>query len=119
MRSTARRARAATELVAARELRDGADGEDVRRLQQALTAVGMPAGRIDASFGPLTKAGVRRFQETAALRVDGVVGDLTWQALLHPVASGRAELFLHLDPKDPLRRHLAPDHHPGDGLGDA
>ncbi len=61
-------------------LRRGSRGEEVRALQQALTAVGISLGD-DGIFGPLTEAGVRSFQQSAGITVDGVVGPQTIGAL--------------------------------------
>ncbi len=60
----------------------GATGLDVRRIQ-ALCNVFM-TGRIDVdgNFGPITHAAVRGFQSKYGLTVDGVVGPVTWTALL-------------------------------------
>ena len=33
-------------------------------------------------FGKLTRNAVRKFQESSGLQVDGVIGSLTWKALL-------------------------------------
>src|SRR5207249_677908 len=60
----------------------GAEGESVRRLQQALISIGFSPGRVDGRFGPRTEAGVRAFQEAMGLVVDGVAGPRTWQTLL-------------------------------------
>lgn len=38
-------------------------GEDVRSLQSALTSAGYPCGKIDGSFGDMTEASVRAFQQ--------------------------------------------------------
>lgn len=66
-------------------LRRGADGEPVRRLQQALTQAGHPVP-VDGDFGPATVAAVRAFQGASGLAVDGVVGPATWRLLMAPSA---------------------------------
>ncbi|GAB3402721.1 hypothetical protein GCM10027569_09050 [Flindersiella endophytica] len=62
-------------------LRDGATGNDVRRLQRSLTAaLGRTVG-IDGQFGSQTTQAVRDYQSSRGLGVDGVVGAQTWTAL--------------------------------------
>lgn len=58
-----------------RVLREGAQGADVRRLQEAL---GVTA---DGVFGPQTKQEVMAFQKERGLVVDGIVGRFTKEAL--------------------------------------
>lgn len=53
----------------------------VRTLQRRLAAARSSPGPIDGRFGPSTLAGVERFQRAHHLRVDGIVGVRTWQAL--------------------------------------
>jgi chitosanase len=57
-------------------------GDRVTALQQALNRV-LGAGTVvvDGSFGPLTAAAVRAFQQGNRLTVDGIVGPATWAAL--------------------------------------
>ncbi len=55
-----------------RRLRVGAQGKDVRALQNALTKLGYPAA-TDGAFGPATRTSVRLFERAAGLRVDGVL----------------------------------------------
>ena len=55
-----------------RKLRVGAQGKDVRMLQDALTQLGYPAA-TDGAFGPATRTSVRMFERAAGLRVDGVL----------------------------------------------
>ena len=62
-------------------LRLGSTGEAVRLLQERLRLHGFLA-TVDGSFGPATEAAVRRFQKSVALGVDGVVGAISWAALL-------------------------------------
>jgi peptidoglycan hydrolase-like protein with peptidoglycan-binding domain len=52
-------------------LRRGARGEDVRKLQQALTAAGFKT-TVDGIFGPKTEASVRAAQKKLGLPVTGV-----------------------------------------------
>jgi peptidoglycan hydrolase-like protein with peptidoglycan-binding domain len=56
------------------ELRHGAHGPDVSRLQQLLEDAGHSPGPIDGIFGPRTEAAVRSYQEAKQLNVDGIVG---------------------------------------------
>jgi N-acetylmuramoyl-L-alanine amidase len=61
-------------------------GEDVRRLQLRLIELGYTdVGVPDGDFGSLTDKAVRRFQQDRGLVVDGVVGQLSWKELFHPV----------------------------------
>ena len=65
-------------------LRLGSEGWQVKRLQRLLRARDLypePA-KIDGDFGEITEAGVKAFQEFSDLEPDGIVGPLTWQALL-------------------------------------
>ena len=67
-------------------LRSGDSGNDVRVLQYYLAYVAqfidtVPQIAVDGSFGPETEAAVKAFQRTYGLSDDGVVGELTWDAL--------------------------------------
>lgn len=65
-----------------RVLKRGARGDDVRRLQQLLQGAGFDPGGVDGAFGPRTDQAVRAFQAAQGLQADGVVGTITWSALL-------------------------------------
>ena len=58
-----------------------AKGDLVVWAQEHLVTAGEPI-TIDGGFGPQTQAAVESFQSTHGLAVDGVIGQLTWQALL-------------------------------------
>lgn len=71
------------------EVRRGSSGDAVRAAQESLAfrgGVGNPV--VDGEFGPKTDASVRAFQEQVhdfddkTFPVDGIVGPLTWQALI-------------------------------------
>ena len=65
-------------------LRIGSEGWHVTRLQRLLRQHGLfpePA-KIDGDFGEITEAAVKALQEFSDLEPDGIVGPLTWQALL-------------------------------------
>jgi peptidoglycan hydrolase-like protein with peptidoglycan-binding domain len=62
-------------------LKRGSKGTDVRRLQGLLTANGYKT-TIDGIFGPQTEKKVRAFQSKRAKPSDGIVGRVTWSALL-------------------------------------
>jgi hypothetical protein len=62
-------------------LERGSKGKDVRRLQGLLAANGHKVS-MDGIFGRQTEKAVRSFQDAHARPVDGVVGKVTWNALL-------------------------------------
>src|SRR2546426_7162416 len=73
-------------------LRLSAVGDDVRFLQLQLNAVrpDLPPLIVDGKFGRMTLARVSGFQKTHSLVTDGVVGPVTWGALLgHLFVMGR------------------------------
>ncbi len=63
-----------------RTLRRGDQGSDVMRLQEALNRTGS-ALTIDRNYGRGTRAAVEKFQRARGLKVDGVAGPATLQAL--------------------------------------
>ena len=60
----------------------GSDGESVKALQILLNGLGYSCGKADGIFGEKTLAAVKQFQKENGLDDDGVVGALTWAALL-------------------------------------
>lgn len=66
--------------IAARVLRPGSRGADVRRLQQLLNAVGIDDA-VTASYRYATSRAVQRFQLAAGLQASGVAGPATIGAL--------------------------------------
>ncbi len=64
-----------------RVLQYGMTGKDVKVLQQELQGLGYYQGSIDRIFGVQTKNAVMAFQRSKGLRVDGIVGVQTYQAL--------------------------------------
>ena len=83
----ARRAVVAREIPSPRPtLRRGSRGASVADLQRRLDAWlrARTGGRVavDSMFGSLTDAAVRAFQQASGLAADGIVGPLTWAALL-------------------------------------
>jgi peptidoglycan hydrolase-like protein with peptidoglycan-binding domain len=63
-------------------LRKGMRGPAVMNLQERLKAIGVFKGAIDGVFGTETEAAVKAAQQNRSLNPDGVVGPMTWSALL-------------------------------------
>ena len=84
-----------TVLVA--QVKKGSSGDAVRGVQEEFqfrNGSGDPTKgvQIDGSFGPQTDAAVRGFQtalslDIPAVKVDGIVGPITWQALVSGMLS--------------------------------
>ena len=67
-------------------LRQGAESEDVRLLQEYLSYVArtytaIPSVSVTGYFGPRTREAVIAFQEAFSLPVSGTVGAITWHAI--------------------------------------
>jgi hypothetical protein len=58
-------------------LRKGSRGDDVKKLQEALNALGYDCGAADGIFGVKTEAAVRKFQQENVLPEDGIAGKNT------------------------------------------
>lgn len=56
-------------------------GDDVKAVQQALKDKGFDPGSVDGWFGPKTAAAVVAYQTAMGLKVDGIVGPITWESL--------------------------------------
>jgi peptidoglycan hydrolase-like protein with peptidoglycan-binding domain len=65
--------------VAEPTLKKGAKGQAVKDLQEALKALGFDAGKVDGVFGAATERAVKKFQASAGIDADGVVGAITWR----------------------------------------
>ena len=64
-----------------RQLHFGNAGWDVASLQFRLAEHGFPSGDFDGIFGPHIDAALRKFQDWAGLKADGVAGPATLEAL--------------------------------------
>jgi peptidoglycan hydrolase-like protein with peptidoglycan-binding domain len=72
-------------------VRRGSEGEAVKGVQVEFRfRAGDPAHalKVDGIFGPRTEEAVRGFQEALGITVDGVVGPVTWRALVSGMLSG-------------------------------
>lgn len=66
-------------------LRQGDKSWKVNAVQQALYTDGDQSVNIDGRFGPQTTAAVKAFQKKQKIGVDGIVGPLTFRALVTDV----------------------------------
>jgi L,D-transpeptidase ErfK/SrfK len=57
------------------------DGPDVKAVQVSLTKLGYYKGSVNSKFDQSTADAVKSFQRAVGLRVDGIVGPDTWNAL--------------------------------------
>ena len=74
-------------------VRRGSRGEAVRGVQEEfqfrnLSGDPTKGPQIDGIFGPQTEAAVRGFQDALGIAVDGVVGPITWRALVSGMLAG-------------------------------
>ena len=64
-------------------LKKGSKGEAVKEMQAILISKGYDLGKwgADGAFGKQTLAAIKAFQKAEGLKVDGIVGPLTWAKL--------------------------------------
>ena len=65
--------------------------EDFDGVQDALTKLGYDPGKVDGKDGPNTQKAVREFQAAASIKIDGIVGPDTRQALVDELAKQSAD----------------------------
>lgn len=65
--------------------------EDLEGVQDALTKLGYDPGKVDGKDGPNTQKAVREFQAAATIKIDGIVGPETRQALVDELGRRSAE----------------------------
>jgi len=75
----------------------GSKGEEVRKIQEKLQALGIYRGPLDGIFGGGTDGAVKLFQQREGLEVDGIVGPITWERLLGSEAPRPSIGFQTLD----------------------
>jgi peptidoglycan hydrolase-like protein with peptidoglycan-binding domain len=71
-------------------VKKGSKGDAVRGVQEEIefrNLSGDPGPPIDGIFGPKTDAFVRAFQDALQITVDGIVGPVTWRALVSGMLS--------------------------------
>jgi peptidoglycan hydrolase-like protein with peptidoglycan-binding domain len=73
------------------QVKRGDRGDAVRGVQEEFVyRSGDPAHDpdVDGIFGPETEGSVRGFQQALGIEVDGIVGPVTWQALVSGMLAG-------------------------------
>lgn len=75
-----------------RTMKKGCGGEDVKKLQERLNALGYDCGAADGKYGARTELAVIYFQENAGIRQDGIAGPETMEKLKAAEEKKRAEM---------------------------
>jgi peptidoglycan hydrolase-like protein with peptidoglycan-binding domain len=75
------------------QVKKGSTGDAVRGVQEVITFHDVSDGEgtpidVDGIFGPITDAWVRGFQTAVGTAADGIVGPITWRALVSGMLSG-------------------------------
>ena len=75
------------------QVQNGSTGDAVRGVQEVIKFHDQSDGegtpiQIDGIFGPRTEAWVRGFQTAVGTASDGIVGPITWRALVSGMLSG-------------------------------
>ena len=75
------------------QVQRGSSGDAVRAVQEVMKFHDQSAGegpgvRVDGDFGPRTDTWIRGFQTALGTAVDGIVGPITWRALVSGMYSG-------------------------------
>jgi hypothetical protein len=69
-------------------LKSGAQGNEVKQLQQFLQSQGYDTGSIDGKFGPRTANALKQFQQASGIGVDAIVGPETRKAIQNRLGAG-------------------------------
>jgi peptidoglycan hydrolase-like protein with peptidoglycan-binding domain len=75
------------------QVQNGSTGDAVRGVQEVIKFHDQSGGegtpiQIDGVFGPRTEAWVRGFQTAVGTASDGIVGPITWRAMVSGMLSG-------------------------------
>jgi peptidoglycan hydrolase-like protein with peptidoglycan-binding domain len=73
------------------QVKQGSQGDAVRAVQEEFQYRAGEPGKglqVDGIFGPKTDAAVRAFQAALQITVDGIVGPVTWRALISGMLAG-------------------------------
>ena len=75
------------------QVKKGSTGDAVRAVQEVMKFHDVSGGeappiQVDGIFGPRTDAWIRGFQTALGVSVDGIVGPVTWRALVSGMLSG-------------------------------
>ncbi len=75
------------------QVRKGSTGDAVRGVQEVIKFHDQSDGEgppvhVDGIFGPRTDAWIRGFQSALGIASDGIVGPITWRALVSGMLSG-------------------------------
>jgi len=62
--------------------------DELKGVQKALHQLGHDPGTIDGKNGPNTERAVRGFQASATIKIDGIVGPETRQAIVDALSKG-------------------------------
>ncbi len=94
-------------------VKSGNNGHPIKTLQYLLLARGHSLV-VDGVFGPNTGAAVKAFQASQGLTADGVVGPVTWMALVVQIKKGSQGDAVRGVQEEFQFRNLSGD--PGNGL---
>lgn len=75
------------------QVKKGSTGDAVRGVQEVMKFHDLSDGeappvQVDGIFGPKTDSWIRGFQTALGISVDGIVGPITWRALVSGMLSG-------------------------------
>ena len=86
-------------------LKEGAEGQDVRALQEQLVDLGyMSEKEVDSVYGPITLAAVEAFQKRNGLHVDGLAGEKTLELLYSDDAKMTREMQKKIEAEEAAQR---------------